>query len=34
MRTDLVKPLPVTLVENAARFPDKVAFQDDRRAVA
>ncbi|MFI8932325.1 type I polyketide synthase [Streptomyces sp. NPDC053474] len=33
MRTDLIKPLPVVLVENAARFPDKAAFEDDRRAV-
>ncbi|HEX6354479.1 MAG TPA: SDR family NAD(P)-dependent oxidoreductase [Actinophytocola sp.] len=33
MRTDLIKPLPVALQENAARFPDKVAFEDDRRAV-
>ncbi|MFC8103330.1 type I polyketide synthase [Streptomyces sp. NPDC057363] len=33
MRTDLIKPLPVALLENAARFPDKVAFADDRRAV-
>ncbi|HET9379839.1 MAG TPA: AMP-binding protein, partial [Streptomyces sp.] len=33
MRTDLIKPLPVALVENATRFPGKVAFEDDRRAV-
>ncbi|MEV6166593.1 SDR family NAD(P)-dependent oxidoreductase, partial [Streptomyces sp. NPDC051954] len=33
MRTDLMKPLPVVLLENATRFPDKVAFEDDRRAV-
>ncbi|WP_230514353.1 type I polyketide synthase, partial [Salinispora arenicola] len=33
MRTDLIKPLPVALQENAARFPGKVAFEDDRRAV-
>ncbi|MEU9608126.1 type I polyketide synthase [Streptomyces sp. NPDC048057] len=33
MRTDLIEPLPVALLENAARFPDKVAFEDDRRAV-
>ncbi|MEV6730901.1 type I polyketide synthase [Streptomyces sp. NPDC051364] len=33
MRTDLVKPLPVALLENATRFPRKVAFADDRRAV-
>ncbi|WP_279617038.1 type I polyketide synthase [Streptomyces yokosukanensis] len=33
MRTDLMKPLPVALLENASRFPDKVAFADDRRAV-
>ncbi|WP_424185424.1 type I polyketide synthase [Actinokineospora sp. G85] len=33
MRTDLIKPLPVALLENAARFPGKVAFEDDRRAV-
>ncbi|WP_242608699.1 type I polyketide synthase [Actinomadura formosensis] len=33
MRTDLIKPLPAVLQENAARFPGKVAFADDRRAV-
>ncbi|MET9498957.1 type I polyketide synthase [Streptomyces sp. NPDC006552] len=33
MRTDLIKPLPVTLLANAARFPGKTAFEDDRRAV-
>jgi len=33
VRTDLIKPLPVALQENAARFPGKVAFEDDRRAV-
>ncbi len=33
MRTDLIKPLPVAVVENATRFPGKVAFEDDRRAV-
>ncbi|MFJ9030197.1 SDR family NAD(P)-dependent oxidoreductase, partial [Streptomyces sp. NPDC102274] len=33
MRTDLIKPLPDALLENAIRFPDKVAFEDDRRAV-
>ncbi|GHI10360.1 type I polyketide synthase [Streptomyces cellostaticus] len=33
MRTDLIKPLPVVLREHATRFPDKVAFADDRRAV-
>ncbi|UUU39570.1 type I polyketide synthase [Streptomyces sp. NBC_00162] len=33
MRTDLIKPLPVAVVENATRFADKVAFEDDRRAV-
>ncbi|MEU5365198.1 beta-ketoacyl synthase N-terminal-like domain-containing protein, partial [Streptomyces sp. NPDC005925] len=33
MRTDLIKPLPVALLENATRFPGKVAFEDDRRAV-
>jgi rifamycin polyketide synthase modules 1, 2 and 3 len=33
LRTDLIKPLHVTLLENATRFPGKVAFQDDRRAV-
>ncbi|HEY4023808.1 MAG TPA: AMP-binding protein, partial [Pseudonocardiaceae bacterium] len=33
MRTDLIRPLPVVLRENADRFPDKVAFQDDRRTV-
>ncbi|MFD4240888.1 type I polyketide synthase [Streptomyces sp. NPDC058525] len=33
MRTDLIKPLPVAVVENATRFPGKVAFEDARRAV-
>nr|AXL06580.1 polyketide synthase [uncultured bacterium] len=33
MRTDLIKPLPAALRENASRFPGKVAFEDDRRAV-
>ncbi|EOD69729.1 type I polyketide synthase [Amycolatopsis vancoresmycina] len=33
MRTDLIKPLHVALLENATRFPDKVAFADDHRAV-
>ncbi len=33
VRTDLIKPLPVTVQENAARLPAKVAFRDDRRAV-
>ncbi len=33
MRTDLIKPLPAALQDNAARFPGKVAFADDRRAV-
>ncbi|WP_410574229.1 type I polyketide synthase [Amycolatopsis sp. cmx-4-61] len=33
MRTDLVKPLHVALLENATRFPGKVAFADDHRAV-
>ncbi|WP_369777702.1 type I polyketide synthase [Streptomyces sp. R33] len=33
MRTELIKPLPVALLENATRFPRKVAFADDRRAV-
>ncbi len=33
VRTDLIKPLPVIVQENAARFPGKVAFEDDRRAV-
>nr|AXL05851.1 AMP-dependent synthetase [uncultured bacterium] len=33
MRTDLIKPLPVALQENATRFAAKVAFEDDRRAV-
>ncbi|MFL6124536.1 AMP-binding protein, partial [Actinophytocola sp.] len=33
VRTDLIKPLPVALRENAARFPHKVAFEDDQRAV-
>ncbi|MER5888934.1 type I polyketide synthase [Streptomyces sp. NPDC001941] len=33
MRTDLIKPLPSVLQEHAARFPGKVAFEDDRRSV-
>ncbi|WP_206791055.1 type I polyketide synthase [Amycolatopsis sp. MtRt-6] len=33
MRTDLIKPLHVALLENATRFADKVAFADDHRAV-
>ncbi|KOY56395.1 beta-ketoacyl synthase N-terminal-like domain-containing protein, partial [Streptomyces sp. XY332] len=33
MRTELIKPLPVALLENATRFPHKVAFADDRRTV-
>ena len=33
VRTDLIKPLPAALQENATRFPGKVAFADDRRAV-
>ncbi|RSN71061.1 type I polyketide synthase [Actinomadura sp. WAC 06369] len=33
MRTDLIKPLPATLKEHAARFPGKAAFEDDHRAV-
>ncbi|MEU9233193.1 type I polyketide synthase [Streptomyces subrutilus] len=33
MRTELIKPLPVALLENATRFPHKTAFADDRRAV-
>ncbi|MFE0023211.1 type I polyketide synthase [Amycolatopsis sp. NPDC059021] len=33
MRTDLIRPLPVALGEHATRFPGKVAFEDDRRAV-
>nr|ALI94179.1 AslA [Streptomyces sp. XZQH4] len=30
---DLITPLPVILSENAGRFPDKIAFEDDRYAV-
>ncbi|KDN20688.1 type I polyketide synthase [Amycolatopsis rifamycinica] len=33
MRTDLVKPLPVALLENATRFAGKPAFADDHRSV-
>ncbi|MFD8726209.1 AMP-binding protein, partial [Streptomyces sp. NPDC059629] len=33
MRPDLITPLPAILRENAVRFPDKIAFEDDRRAV-
>ncbi|WP_405835440.1 type I polyketide synthase [Streptomyces sp. NBC_01518] len=33
MRPDLITPLPVILRENAVRFPDKIAFEDDRHAV-
>ncbi|MGW3962242.1 type I polyketide synthase [Amycolatopsis sp. NPDC005003] len=33
MRTDLVKPLHVALLENATRFAGKPAFADDHRAV-
>ncbi|MCG8915895.1 SDR family NAD(P)-dependent oxidoreductase [Actinokineospora sp. PR83] len=33
MRTDLIRPLPVALLENATCSPDKVAFADDRRVV-
>ncbi|WP_410595964.1 type I polyketide synthase [Amycolatopsis sp. lyj-23] len=33
MRTDLIKPLHVALLENATRFPGKVAFADDHRAL-
>jgi rifamycin polyketide synthase modules 1, 2 and 3 len=33
VRTDLIKPLPAALLENAARFAGKVAFEDARRAV-
>ncbi|MGW4057242.1 type I polyketide synthase [Amycolatopsis sp. NPDC004747] len=33
MRTDLVKPLHVALLENATRFAAKPAFADDHRAV-
>uniref|UniRef100_UPI00117780AD type I polyketide synthase n=1 Tax=Amycolatopsis kentuckyensis TaxID=218823 RepID=UPI00117780AD len=33
MRTDLIKPLHVALLENATRFAGKVAFADDHRAV-
>nr|AWH12671.1 RmpA1 [Amycolatopsis sp.] len=34
MRTDLIKPLHVALLENATRFADKQAFADDHRAVS
>ncbi|WP_345050226.1 beta-ketoacyl synthase N-terminal-like domain-containing protein, partial [Streptomyces rameus] len=33
MLPDLITPLPVILSENAGRFPDKIAFEDDRYAV-
>ncbi|MDH6222933.1 type I polyketide synthase, partial [Streptomyces pseudovenezuelae] len=33
MLPDLITPLPVILRENAGRFPDKIAFEDDRHAV-
>ncbi|MFH7596869.1 SDR family NAD(P)-dependent oxidoreductase [Streptomyces racemochromogenes] len=33
MRTELIRPLPVALLENATRFPDKTAFEDSRRSV-
>ncbi|MFF1606393.1 type I polyketide synthase [Amycolatopsis sp. NPDC058278] len=33
MRTDLIKPLHVALLENATRFAGKPAFADDHRAV-
>ncbi|MEU9918896.1 beta-ketoacyl synthase N-terminal-like domain-containing protein, partial [Streptomyces sp. NPDC051001] len=33
MLPDLITPLPVILSENASRFPDKIAFEDDRYAV-
>ncbi|MFI6341334.1 SDR family NAD(P)-dependent oxidoreductase, partial [Streptomyces sp. NPDC050535] len=33
MLPDLITPLPVVLRENAGRFPDKIAFEDDRCAV-
>ncbi|MFD5536713.1 beta-ketoacyl synthase N-terminal-like domain-containing protein, partial [Streptomyces sp. NPDC127079] len=33
MLPDLITPLPVILSENAGRFPDKTAFEDDRYAV-
>ncbi|MEU0530417.1 type I polyketide synthase [Amycolatopsis tolypomycina] len=33
MRTDLIKPLHVALLENATRFAGKTAFADDHRAV-
>ncbi|MEU4246183.1 type I polyketide synthase [Amycolatopsis sp. NPDC026612] len=33
MRTDLIKPLHVALLENATRFADKPAFADDHRSV-
>ncbi|WP_103350653.1 type I polyketide synthase [Amycolatopsis sp. CA-128772] len=34
MRTDLIKPLHVALLENATRHAGKVAFADDHRAVS
>ncbi|MER6397384.1 type I polyketide synthase [Kitasatospora sp. NPDC001603] len=33
MRPDLITPIPVILRENAVRFTDKIAFEDDRHAV-
>ncbi|MFI7650775.1 SDR family NAD(P)-dependent oxidoreductase [Micromonospora sp. NPDC049460] len=33
LRSDLIQPLPDLLAAHAARFGDKVAFRDDRRAV-
>ncbi|WP_208972943.1 type I polyketide synthase [Streptomyces malaysiensis] len=33
MLPDLITPLSVILRENAGRFPDKIAFEDDRHAV-
>nr|AXL06216.1 polyketide synthase [uncultured bacterium] len=33
MRTDLIKPLHVALLENATRYAEKTAFADDHRAV-
>ncbi|AQW54300.1 NamA [Streptomyces hygroscopicus] len=33
MLPDLLTPLSVVLSQNARRFPDKIAFEDDRRAI-
>ncbi|WP_230687268.1 type I polyketide synthase, partial [Catellatospora vulcania] len=33
LRTELIRPLPQTLLAHAERYPDKIAFRDARRAV-